>query len=302
MKDTFTSSSFSPESFIDPAEFDWTNRELRNELVKLMKYWIAIANIDGYRCDSASVLPEDVWSDAIASLREYYKDRKLIMLAEAAQASYLAAGFDLNYGWHFGATLEKVFSGEWTVNSLFTKNEEEMTSAAESGTGKGRMRFSTNHDYTARNAPSSLYNSQAGADAAFVIALTMGGVPMVYASQEIGYPQKLSFFKNNAVVMDWNSNPETFGLYCTLMNLASDPVLRLGTLTKITNDGVVSFVREYNDQKILVLVNVKGVTSEFTLPSDYTNGEYVDMLTGENFRFSTDHLNAYSYHILKVVR
>ena len=302
MKDTFTSSSFTPESFTEPAEFDWTNRELRNELVKLMKYWIAIANIDGYRCDSASVLPEEVWSEAIASLREYYHDRKLIMLAEAAQASYLAAGFDLNYGWHFGSTLEKVFSGEWTVNSLFTKNEEEMTSALEAGTGKGRMRFSINHDYAARNALSSLYNSQAGADAAFVIALTMGGVPMVYASQEIGYPQKLSFFKNNAVVMDWNSNPEIFRLYCTLMNLASDPILRLGTLTKISNDGVVSFVREYDGQKILVLVNVKGVVSDFTLPSDYMNGEYVDLLTGENFRFSSDHLNAYSYHILKLVR
>ena len=70
------------------------------------------------------------------------------------------------------------------------------------------MRFSTNHDYAARNSPLTLYNSLDGANAAFVIALTMGGVPMVYASQEIAYPVKLSFFKNNAVVMDWDLNSE----------------------------------------------------------------------------------------------
>ena len=250
MADTFTSPAFTPESYTDAAEFDWTNEELREELVKLMKYWIAVANIDGYRCDSASEVPSQVWSEAIGKLRRALDDRKLIMLAEVAQASYLGSGFDLVYGWHFGATIEKVFTGEWTVNSLYTKNEEEMTSASEYGADKSRIRFSINHDYAARNSPSSLYCSQAGADAAFVIALTMGGVPMIYASQEIGYPERLSFFKNDAVVMDWESNPDTFGLYCSLMDIADDPVLRLGSLTKISNSDVVSFVREYNDEKM----------------------------------------------------
>ena len=300
LTETLTSPAFTPESFTDGVEFDWSNPELRAELVKLMKYWIAVANIDGYRCDSASEVPLEVWSDAISTLRSSLEDRKLVMLAEVAQADYLGSGFDLVYGWHFGATLEKVFTGEWSVNSLFTKNEEEMTSAAEHGAGKSRMRFSTNHDYAARNAPSSLYNSQDGANAAFVIAMTMGGVPMVYASQEIGYPQKLSFFKNNAVVMDWESNPETFRLYCSLMDVADDPVLRLGTLTKISNTDVVSFVREYDNQKILVLVNVRGATSEFTLPEAYLEATYTDMLTGEDIRLSSGSLSAYSYKILKL--
>ena len=175
-----------------------------------------------------------------------------------------------------------------------------MSSAAEAGLGKARMRFSINHDYAARNSASQLYNSQNGANAAFVIALTMGGVPMLYASQEIGYPEKLSFFKNNAVVMDWDSNPDIFRLYCSLMDLADDPVLRLGTLTKISNDGVVSFVREYDGQKILILVNVKGVTSEFFLPEEYMQASYTDMLTGQVFGFDTNHLSAYSYKILKL--
>ena len=300
MKDTFTSAGFTPESYTDAAEFDWSNEELQDELVKLMKYWIAVANIDGYRCDSASEVPLEVWSEAISTLRGALPDRKLIMLAEVAQADYLGSGFDLVYGWHFGSTLEKVFSGEWTVNSIFTKNEEEMSSAAAFGEGKSRMRFSTNHDYAARNSPLTLYNSLDGANAAFVIALTMGGVPMVYASQEIAYPVKLSFFKNNAVVMDWDSNPEVFKTYCKFMEIAQDPVLRLGSLTRINNDGVVSFVREYDGQKILVLVNVGSQTTGFILPQAYQNASYIDMMTGNDFRFETFTLGAYAYQILKL--
>ena len=300
MKDTFTSAGFTPESYTDAAEFDWSNEELQDELVKLMKYWIVVANIDGYRCDSASEVPLEVWSEAISTLRGALPDRKLIMLAEVAQADYLGSGFDLVYGWHFGSTLEKVFSGEWTVNSIFTKNEEEMSSAAAFGEGKSRMRFSTNHDYAARNSPLTLYNSLDGANAAFVIALTMGGVPMVYASQEIAYPVKLSFFKNNAVVMDWDSNPEVFKTYCKFMEIAQDPVLRLGSLTRINNDGVVSFVREYDGQKILVLVNVGSQTTGFILPQAYQNASYIDMMTGNDFRFETFTLGAYAYQILKL--
>lgn len=300
LKDTFTAPGFTPESFTDAAEFDWSNEELQEELVKLMKYWIAVANIDGYRCDSASEVPLEVWSEAIGTLRSSLPDRKLIMLAEVAQAAYLASGFDLVYGWHFGSTLEKVFSGEWTVNSIFTKNEEEMSSAQEFGSDKSRMRFSTNHDYAARNSPLTLYSSLEGSYAAFVIAMTMGGVPMVYASQEIGYPVKLSFFKNNAVVMDWDSNPEVFRTYCKFMEIAEDPVLRLGTLTQIKNDGVVSFVREYDSQKILVLVNVGSQTTGFALPEAYQNASYIDMMTGEDFIFTSSKLMPYQYYILKL--
>ena len=163
------------------------------------------------------------------------------------------------------------------------------------------MRFSTNHDYDARNSPLTLYNSLDGANAAFVIALTMGGVPMVYASQEIAYPVKLSFFKNNAVVMDWDSNPEVFKTYCRFMEIAQDPVLRLGSLTRINNDRVVSFLREYDGHKILVLVNVGSQTTGFILPQAYQNASYIDMMTGNDFRFETFTLGAYAYQILKLM-
>ena len=86
------------------------------------------------------------------------------------------------------------------------------------------------------------------------------------------------------------------------MDVADDPVLRLGTLTQINNDAVVSFVREYDGQKILVLVNVKGVTSEFSLPEGYMEAPYTDMLTGHDFTFDSNSLSAYSYKILKLIR
>ena len=85
------------------------------------------------------------------------------------------------------------------------------------------------------------------------------------------------------------------------MDLADEPVLRYGSLEKISNTDVVSFTRKYQGEEWLVLVNVKGVTSEFNLPASYSDKSYVDMITGEEFRFTSFHLNPYSFCILKVL-
>ena len=274
MKDLFTSPGFTPESYTYAAELDWTNPEVTEELIRLMKYWVSVANIDGYRCDTARRVPEEIWSEAIDSLRNFQEGRKIIMLAEVEHASYLEAGFDL-------------------------KHTEELDSTVLFKDKKARMRFSTSHDYMATESPLTTFNSLDGSYAAFVIAITMGGVPMIYSSQEIGYPVKLSFFKNNAVVMDWDSNTDVFRTYCKFMEIAGDPVLRLGSLTRIENDDVVSFVREYEGRKILVLVNVRSRTVEFNLSEEYRNSSYIDMMTGMDFGFTSNTLSPYEYHILK---
>ena len=299
MKDLFTSPGFTPESYTYAAELDWTNPEVTEELIRLMKYWVAVANIDGYRCDTARRVPEEIWSEAIDSLRNFQEGRKIIMLAEVEHASYLEAGFDLNYGWPFRTAMVKVFDGTKSVKHLFNKHTEELDSTVLFKDKKARMRFSTSHDYMATESPLTKFNSLDGSYAAFVIAITMGGVPMIYSSQEIGYPVKLSFFKNNAVVMDWDSNTDVFRTYCKFMEIAGDPVLRLGSLTRIENDDVVSFVREYEGRKILVLVNVRSRTVEFNLSEEYRNSSYIDMMTGMDFGFTSNTLSPYEYHILK---
>ena len=56
-----------------------------------MKFWIEEANVDGFRCDAADMVPFDFWKQAIDSLQAI-PDRDLILLAEGARADHFTAG------------------------------------------------------------------------------------------------------------------------------------------------------------------------------------------------------------------
>lgn len=47
----------------------------------------------------------------------------------------------------------------------------------------------------------TVYKNKEGALAAFVLAAYMDGVPMIYSSQEVGYPNTINFF--NIVPVDY---------------------------------------------------------------------------------------------------
>ena len=301
-----------PEGSVESCRLNWTgpdSLELRSEFLKLMKYWIDNADVDGYRCDTAAPTRDDGITDAdwkwiISNLRASYPERTLLMLAEAAPPRLLADGFDLNYGWHFCDALEKVFSDETANTSrLFTNNTEEMEGAAAAGPDKARMRFSTNHDRAAGGSPAETYGTQEAAMAATALAFTMGGVPMVFSSQEIGYPGHLSIFKGVPPVLDWTSGQQTREEITRMLSITRRKSMRRGTTTKMNwNKLMISFLRQYEDETILVIANVRGKTVLNRLKNvsdEYFHASYTNLMTGEPFRFESDSLTAYQYYILE---
>ena len=301
-----------PENYTGGTYYDWTGPdldELREEYLKLMKYWIDNADVDGFRCDTACPSFEkgitgDDWTWLISRVRAAYPERSLLFLAEAAPPRVFSYGFDLNYGWHFCDALEKVFSDETvSTDRLFTNNAEEMEGVAAAGPGKARMRFSTNHDRAASGSPAQTYNCQAGAMVAAAIAYTMGGVPLVYSSQEIGYPERLSIFRDNQPVLDWTTGAATRQEITKLLGISLRPAMRKGAVTKLgANARTISYLRTYGDETILVVANVRGNTvlnSLKTASAEYFNASYTNLMTGEPFRFESDSLTAYQYLILE---
>jgi pullulanase/glycogen debranching enzyme len=61
-------------------------------MIEALKYWITEADIDGYRCDMAGLVPTDFWETARVELD---KVKPVFMLAEAEQADLLQKAFDL---------------------------------------------------------------------------------------------------------------------------------------------------------------------------------------------------------------
>ena len=59
----------------DVAQLDFSNQEMRREMIKTMKEWILKANIDGFRCDYSDGPPFDFWKQAIDTLRNITSHR-----------------------------------------------------------------------------------------------------------------------------------------------------------------------------------------------------------------------------------
>src|SRR5882724_9896765 len=155
---------------------------MRNAMIAAMKYWVLEANVDGYRCDAADMVPADFWKQALDELKTI-KSRKLIFLAEGSTAAEISAGFQMNYAWDFYSNLKAVYGQNNSATSIFTTHLSEYNAIP---TGAKKLRYTTNHDVSAyEGTPVELYNGIQGALSASVITIFTSAVPLVYSSQEV---------------------------------------------------------------------------------------------------------------------
>ena len=277
----------------DVADLNYNSKEMRDAMIDAMIYWVKEADIDGYRCDYAEGVPGDFWTDAITSIRSVKKDA--IMLAEAADISLYECGFDMLYGWDFQSKLADVFAGKKKVQALYDSHKNEYAGAKE---GKERMRFSTNHDKSMNeSSPITMYKGERGAMAAFVIAAYMGGIPMIYSSQEIGYAKTLSFF--TSTVMDWNSNPSYTEEYQKVMKAYTETAEARGGEMTLYNTG--DLVTIYYQGGLMVTVNTTGASVQVKTPMERAGDKAVDMMTDASESIPAAlNLDAYEYKIWKI--
>lgn len=279
----------------DVADLNFGNTGLRTNMIEAMTYWVKEADIDGFRCDYAEGVPADFWSDAIKAIRSVKNDA--IMLAEAADVSLYGSGFDMLYGWDFQSKLADVFAGKRKVANLYDSHRNEYKGLAD---GKERMRFSTNHDKAMNeSSPITMYKGERGAMAAFVIAAYMGGIPMIYSSQEIGYAKTVNFFTN--VLMDWNSNPSYTEEYIKVMSAYQESASIRGEEPVLYNTGDI--VSIYYPGGLFVIANTTGGKVQIKAPMERAGDKVIDMMTDASETIPTVlDLEAYQYKIWKTVR
>jgi len=277
----------------DVADLNFNSKEMRAAMIDAMTYWVKEANIDGFRCDYADGVPADFWKEALDAVKAV--DQDAVLLAEASDEKLLDCGFQMLYGWDFQSKLVDVFAGKRTVEKLYESHKGEYKNLTE---GKDRLRFSTNHDKAMNEAsPITMYKGERGAMAAFVIAAYMGGIPLIYSSQEIGYAKTLSFFNNT--ILDWNSNPSYTEEYQKVMRAYTESVEARGGEMTLYNTG--NLVTIYYQGGLMVTVNTTGADVQVKTPMERSGDKAVDMMTGkqENIPAALS-LGAYEYKIWKI--
>ena len=147
------------------------------------------------------------------------------------------------------------------------------------------MRFNTNHDKNAWDAPAVEKFTPQGAKATAVLAFTYPGIPLIYNGEEVGNEKKLSLFEK--VDIDWLKGKDFKELYESLGSLRREhPALRQGTYTSIPNSAsarVYSFVRAKGEDTVLVVINFGSTAVKAKLKlSEKLNTQWKDLFTSKN--------------------
>ena len=235
----------------DVADLDYSQPGLRRSMIEMMKYWVRDVGIDGFRCDVAEMVPTDFWENARSALDSI---KPVMMLSEGSYPEHHLRAFDVTYSWNIYHALAPIIKGEKPASALDSELNIEETSYPRNAL---RMRFSSNHDENAWDAPDVEKFGSNGAKLAAVLVNTIPGIPLLYNGQEVGNKRKLGLFEK--ISIDWKGGNEFRTLYARLFELRRDePAFYASDMIRIptTNSKrVFAFARVSGPNKFIVICN-----------------------------------------------
>ncbi|MBA3895416.1 MAG: hypothetical protein H0X69_17325, partial [Gemmatimonadales bacterium] len=278
----------------DVVQLDYANPRVRREMIATMRFWLEEFGIDGFRMDVAGFLPYDFWREAVPELRAAVP-RPILLLAEWGDLEMHRIGFDLTYGWDSYKRVKDVWRGE--PASRFVRGE--LADMRAMPPGGMRLRFTTNHDETAWDAPPiTLFGSPAAARAAFVAVALLPGRPLLYNGQEVESPQKLPLFERDPV--EWNQRDagRARAFYGTVLKLARTEPGLVGEEFREVRTSAPDDVIAYRRGDLVVLVNARARGARVAVTDGEVDGAR-DLLSNRAQRGDTVSLPGYGAVVLK---
>jgi cyclomaltodextrinase / maltogenic alpha-amylase / neopullulanase len=265
------------------ADLDYSNAGLRRYMIDMLLYWVRDVGIDGFRCDVAEMVPTDFWE---AAREELDRVKPIMMLSEGSLPEQHVKAFDLTYSWNVYDAFTPLLTGQRPVALM---DQIMDTEKMQFPRGSLRMRFTTNHDKNAWDAPAVEKFGTAGLKVATVVAATLPGVPMIYTGEEVANDRRLDLFEK--VSVDWSRSRELSDLYKALFALRRrNSALTAGSYVRIPTDqekSCYAFLRVDGPKSVFVVVNFGDAPMrvKMTLPatSIETKGaqiKYRELLSG----------------------
>lgn len=242
-----------PEYWTDVVGLDYRAAGLWPAMTDAMRFWLREADIDGFRCDVASLVPTPFWDQARAALDAI---KPVFMLAEGDAADLHAQAFDMTYDWRLYDCLKLVAKGQAGAADIRAWWAAEQAAYPADAY---RMRYTANHDSNSWHGHDAEFYGPAF-EAMAVLAATLPGMPLVYSGQEAGLDRQLAFFEKDAI--DWRGCP-LGGFYTTLLQSknrhpALGNGLEGGTLEwlDLGNPALLAYRRVRGDDRVTVTVNL----------------------------------------------
>lgn len=263
----------------DTRQLDYHNPVMEDSMITSMKYWIANTSIDGFRVDVAWNVPGSFWKKCIPQLKQLNND--IFMLAEGDKPYLHESGFDATYPWEMFHMMEKIAKGvrpAFALDSVKQKFDTAYTKTAV------EMYFTSNHDENSWNKAD--YGSFPGAVHAPFAVLTqtmVRGVPLIYGGQEEPVLRPLQFFEKDPMAF---GKFERASFYKTLLalrnrNAALSADASFQKVNTGNKDAIYSFIREKDQNKILVILNLSGKEQAITINNKNLLGKARNVFTGQ---------------------
>jgi glycosidase len=291
---------FGPFDWSDVAQLDYDNHDMRAAMKDALEFWVREANIDGYRCDVAGMVPVDFWEDVRESLQSI---KPVFMLAEdESESALLHKAFNANYGWSLHHHLNNIAQGEENATHAVAYFENLYNTYPY---GAWPMQFTTNHDENSWNG--TVYERMGDAYPAMAaLTFVVEGMPLIYTGQEAGLSKRLEFFEKDEV--DWNDLSMT-EYYQSLIQLKkANKALWNGAagapmefLPTNETEKVLLFKRQKDNNTVVALFNLSNEAVTITAETGL-EGAFADYFTNEKVTFPlTDvEFSAWEYRVITI--
>jgi glycosidase len=299
----------------DVVALDYANREMRQYMTEALAYWVREADVDGYRCDVAGLVPTDFWDEArpvlegikpvfmLAEWDELYPSGGLTWEEFNGDTELLERAFDMTFGLRLHYLLDHIAEGKASLNDI---DEYLAAERAKYPPSVYLMHFTSNHDVNSWDGTE--YERLGPLALPFaVLAALLPGMPMLYSGQEAGLNRRLAFFERDTIA--WGELPLQ-DFYTRLLQLKKrHPALRNGDPASqfqrlATPEGLYGFVREKNGSAVLVLINA--TAEPLALPGQRTlinpQKGLFDVFSGEQLTLAQAKARTVPAHGWRVLR
>ncbi|MGB1317198.1 MAG: alpha-amylase family glycosyl hydrolase, partial [Flavobacteriales bacterium] len=258
----------------DVVDLNYDNAEMREEMIQSLEFWLREADIDGYRCDVAEMVPIDFWVDARARIDSVKPN---FFLAEGESAE-LHEAFDMTYAWSFHHLMNEISRGEKGASDVKAYWDEQSSKYKPEDY---RMQFITNHDENSWNG-TAIERMGDYRKAFAVMSFTVPGMPLIYSGQEADMNKRLAFFEKDAI--DW-SNDSLAGFYKNLVSIKTNiealSTGESGAPIKFIDSGnerVVVYSRTNDFQEVIVMLNFSDQDASISLEGEEYQGLYSSLI------------------------
>ena len=244
------------DDWSDVYDFDYSNPEVMEYMLKMMKYWVKEFDIDGFRCDVAGLVPLVFW---LRSRRELSELKPNIIWISETHDAHMYEAFDITYDYDGYYKFKDFLLGKGTLREYlqFVEFQDRLYPS-----NYIKMRFLENHD---QERIAKLVEDEALLRNLVVWLFTLKGVPLVYNGQEYGLKEKPDIF--NTYIIPWSEGKkEIFDFYMRVAHFRSSSyVVRHGNFKLLVNDcpnHVISYCAFIDRRFILFVLNLSGGEKE----------------------------------------